>query len=278
MAKKKKKQSVKKVEEQPVLPPQLPVSQLRWQGALKLLQNRVFKIRSPQGHGTGFHIGNFGNDGRLYAIATAYHVVQPVHDWGEPIKIVHAQTGREILLKENDRAILTYPNKDLAVILFTPPTDFTLPSNQIDLIPTGHYLNSGVDVAWCGFPAIKNDKLCFFHGYISCYLDQQGDYLIDGVAINGVSGGPVFYIDDQANMPKVAGVITAYIANRATGETLPGLSMITSIAPCEDTIKSLRNLSEAKKEAEEQKVTESKTETPKEELGEGKSSFRRASK
>lgn len=268
-----KKQKIKedKKLETPIQPPQLPAEKLAWQGALKLLQNRVFKIRSPQGHGTGFHIGNFGDNGRLYAIATAYHVLQAAHDWGEPIKIVHEETGKELLIKESDRAILTYPNKDLAVILFTPPPDFALPATQIDLIPTGNYLISGVDVAWCGFPAIKNDKLCFFHGYISCYLDPQGDYLIDGVAINGVSGGPVFYIDNQANKPKVAGVITAYIANRATGETLPGLSMITSIAPCEETIKSLANLNQARKEAEEQKITESKAEPPKEILDEQKS-------
>lgn len=259
MAKAKKQKSKLKKKEVAIQPPQLPVEKIAWQGALKLLQNRVFKIRSPQGHGTGFHIGNFGIDDRLYAIATAYHVVQSVHDWGDPIKVIHAETGKEILIKENDRAIFTYPNKDLAVIVFVPPNDFILPNNEIDRIPSGNYLISGVDVAWCGFPAIKNDKLCFFHGYISCYLDQQGDYLIDGVAINGVSGGPVFYIDNQTNTPKVAGVITAYIANRATGEILPGLSMITSIAPCEDTIRNLANLKQAKKEADEQKTTEPKT-------------------
>lgn len=257
----KPKKQIKK-KEGAIQPPQLPVEKLAWQGALRLLQNRVFKIRSPHGHGTGFHIGNFGTDGRMGAIATAYHVVQSVHDWGEPIKIIHAQTGKEILIKENDRAIFTYPNKDLAVILFTLPNDIVLPSEQIDLIPIGNYLVSGVDVAWCGFPAIKSDTLCFFHGYISCHL--EGDYLIDGVAINGVSGGPVFYIDNQTNRPKIAGVITAYIANRVTGETLPGLSMITSIAPCEETIKKLRNLSEAKKEAQEQKTLESDDKSQKE--------------
>jgi len=241
-------------EQQVAQPPQQFIEKLQWQGALRLLENRVFKIRSPRGHGTGFHIGNFGKDNRLCAVATAYHVVQAVHDWGEPVKIIHARTGKEILLKENDRAILTFANRDLAVILFTLPSDFILPNQPIELIPSKNYLFSGVDVAWCGFPAVKNDKLCFFHGYISCYLDQQGDYLIDGVAIHGVSGGPVFYIDNQTNMPKIAGVITQYIANRATGEVLPGVSMITSIAPFESTIKSLENLNQAKKEAEVQKA------------------------
>lgn len=232
---------------------------LTWQGALKLLENRVFKIRSPRGHGTGFHVGNFGKNRKLCTIATAYHVVQAAHDWGESIKVIHSKTGKEVLLREADRVIFTYAKKDLAIILFNLPVDLTLPTDQIDLIPTGKYLIPGVDVAWCGFPAIRNDQLCFFHGFISCYIDQDGDYLIDGVAINGVSGGPVFYIDDTTNKPKIAGVITAYIANRATGETLPGVSMITSVAPYEETIRNLDNLDQAAQEADKQKTSEEKT-------------------
>lgn len=263
MSKNKTKQTTKNKKKTLIQTSKLPSEKMTWQGALRLLQNRVFKIRTPRGHGTGFHIGNFGSGNRLYAITTAYHVINQCDDWGEPLKVIHAQTGKEILIKEKDRALFTYPNKDLAVILFVPPDDFSLPNNQIDRIPSGSSLVSGVDVAWCGFPAIKNDTLCFFHGHISCYLDQQGDYLIDGVAINGVSGGPVFYIDNKTNMPKVAGVITAYIANRATKETLPGLSMITSIAPCEDTIRNLMNINQAKKEAGEQKAGESNSGSPK---------------
>jgi hypothetical protein len=243
-------------------PVALPQEKLAWQGALKLLRNRVFKIRSPRGHGTGFHIGNFGTDGRLCAVATAYHVLQMAHDWGESIKLVHAETEKEILLRENDRAILTYVNKDLAVILFTLPADLILPTTPIELIPQGAYLVPGVDIAWCGFPAVKNDKLCFFHGFISCYLDHQSDYLIDGVAIHGVSGGPAFYVDIQSNTPKIAGVVTQYIANRTTGESLPGVSMITSIAPCEETIKNLNNLNQAKKEADEQKASPANEQNP----------------
>ena len=256
MPRKKIHRIVKKEQEvSQILPPTLT---LPWQGALRILQDRIFKVRSPRGHGSGFHIGNFGDGGGLCAIATAYHVISSEHDWGEPIKITQAQTGKELLIKENDRAIFTYPDKDLAVILFKRPHDFELPTDQIDLIP-GSNLLPGVEVAWCGFPAIMADKPCFFHGYISCYLDNQGDYLVDGVAINGVSGGPVFYIENNTNKPKVAGVITAYVANRATGETLPGLSVITSISPCEDTIKSLKTLNDAKKEVEEQKITDSKS-------------------
>jgi hypothetical protein len=43
-------------------------------------------------------------------------------------------------------------------------------------------------------------------------------YLVDGVAINGVSGGPVF--DDRCHL---AGLVSAYLPNRvAPNTTLPG--------------------------------------------------------
>ncbi len=240
------------------LPPPTP-EKLTWHLGLSLFKNRVFKIRTTKGWGTGFLISNYDN-GDLCAIATAYHVINVAHDWGEPIKLIHEGTGKEIYLKkEEDRAILLYPTKDLAVILFKLPNDLDLPQEPIEYVSAQNYLVPGVEVGWCGFPNVRDDKLCFFHGYVSCYLDQEGDYLIDGVAIHGVSGGPVFYIDNFTNKLTVAGVITQYIANRATGESLPGVSMITSIAPCEETIKNLKNLSEAKKEEKEQKTTEIKT-------------------
>lgn len=229
------------------------VRKLTWQGALRLMQNRVFKIRSPHGHGTGFHIGNFGKKGELCAVATANHVIQAANDWGEPIKLIHADSGKEILLKEKDRAILTY-EKDLAVIMFISPEDLKLPAQSIDILSKNEHLVPGVDIAWCGFPAMMKDQLCFFHGYVSCFLEKKDDYLIDGVAINGVSGGPAFFVDDKTNLPKIAGVITAYIVNRSNGESLPGVSMITSIAPFEKTIKDLQNLDQARKEAEGQNV------------------------
>ena len=50
-------------------------------------------------------------------------------------------------------------------------------------------------------------------------------YLVDGVAINGVSGGPVF--DDRCHL---IGVVFAYIPNQLGENTLlPGLAAITPI-------------------------------------------------
>ncbi len=244
-------------------------SRLSWQGALKLLNSRIFKIRTPRGHGTGFHVGNFGVSNGLCAVATAFHVIEEAEDWDEPIKLVHHETGKTILLKEQGgikRVIFTYPDSDLAIIVFGLPENFVITNDQLRHLPSDSSLLPGVDVAWCGFPGLMSNKLCFFHGFISCYINSDKGYLVDGVAINGVSGGPVFYIDNKTNSPVIAGVITAYVANRTSRDTLPGVSMIASVSPYEKTIKYLETLADANKEAnkqkqeQEQKKSESKDE------------------
>ncbi len=233
-------------------------TRLPWQGALKLLSHRIFKIRTPRGFGTGFHVGNFGKDNKLCAIATALHVVAEAEDWDEPIKLLHSDSKRVISLKaaKTFRVIFTYPKSDLAIIVFNIPDDFTITNEVLEHLASNNSLYPGVEVGWCGFPGIvreitggRDDTLCFFHGYISCFINYEEGYLVDGVAINGVSGGPVFFIDNGTNRPKIAGVITAYAPNR----TLPGLSMIASVAPYEKTIKFLKNMNEAQKEADKQK-------------------------
>lgn len=80
----------------------------------------------------------------------------------------------------------------------------------------------GVDVGWLGFPALYPASLCFFSGAVSARLEYSRTYLIDGVAIHGVSGGPVFHTSHSGE-PQIIGCVSAYHANRAAGETLPGL-------------------------------------------------------
>jgi hypothetical protein len=87
--------------------------------------------------------------------------------------------------------------------------------------------------------------LCFFSGRTSCYLLDEHAYLIDGVAINGVSGGPTFYISSDGKI-RVIGVLAAYMANRATGETLPGLSVVRDVTQFQQLIEQFKSIDEAK--------------------------------
>lgn len=228
---------------------------MQWYIVHKIIRRRIFKIRSPRGHGTGFHIGSFGKNGSLAAIATARHVIESEHEWGEPIKVLHEESGKEVLLKVTDRAIFTFPPSDTAIIVFQKPTDLDLPKEEVPYFRNDKSIFPGVDISWCGFPSVQPDKPCFFHGYISCNLEKSG-YLVDGVVINGVSGGPVFFID--GNDPILFGVISAYKPNHHAAGPLPGLGVISSIPDeYEKEITSLRNFTKAAEEAAKNKASTS---------------------
>jgi len=93
------------------------------------------------------------------------------------------------------------------------------------MMPYQSMLARGAEVGWLGFPGLVEPELCFFHGNVSGSLNEPPTYLIDGVAINGVSGGPVF--DERAHL---IGLVSAYIPNRVDAQTtLPGLAALVPI-------------------------------------------------
>jgi hypothetical protein len=77
---------------------------------------------------------------------------------------------------------------------------------------------------------------------------------LDGVAINGVSGGPVF--DISKSELRIIGTVAAYIANRATGETLPGLAVAQDVSHFHDIALHIKSIDEAnkKKQTIEQEI------------------------
>jgi hypothetical protein len=115
-------------------------------------------------------------------------------------------------------------------------------------------LNPGVETGWLGFPAVAPFNLCFFCGHISAWLENDEAYLVDGVAINGVSGGPAFVQDDQEN-PTIIGLVTEYRPNFASGAPLPGVSLVRSINPLVQHYATLKEQME-KKQMEAAKVQE----------------------
>ena len=86
-------------------------------------------------------------------------------------------------------------------------------------------------------------NLCFFAGRVSSVLEKEQGYLLDGVIINGVSGGPVIasYYDGTFNF---FGVVSAYRPNLNAGNTLPGLGVATSIANFYVALEELKGLKE----------------------------------
>lgn len=162
--------------------------------------------------------------------------------------------------READRVIFNDPDKDSAVVLIGAG-QLSLPQELIGLIPTDRRLPLGMEVGWLGYPGIASSTLCFFAGNISAWQDSRSAYLIDGVAINGVSGGPVIYSTtaDSAEGAQIVGAISAYRANRATGEALPGLSIAQDVSHFHDIITQIETWDEAarqKKALEQQKAQE----------------------
>ena len=138
---------------------------------------------------------------------------------------------------------------------------FNLPQTLIPLLPSSTMLPIGTEVGWLGYPGIAQQTLCFFSGIVSARQEWRHAYLIDGVAINGVSGGPVVH-STEADGVQIIGTLSAYISNRATGETLPGLSMARDVSHFHETISRIHSLDEANQKKQEQKGQEGQSPPP----------------
>jgi hypothetical protein len=217
---------------------------LEWHEAVDLIMPYVVRITTPQGSGTGFLVSRSTTE-PIVGIATAAHVVDHAHYWEQPIRIQHHQSGKSVLLRPTERAILMEPRHDTAAIVF-PNTELPLPVDPPKLIEERSWVKVGSQVGWLGFPAVSPTNLCFFSGAVSAWLSDEHAYLIDGVAINGVSGGPTLLL--MWDHILVVGVVSAYIANRATGETLPGVSVVRDVSQFQALVRQFESLDEAKKE------------------------------
>jgi hypothetical protein len=231
---------------------------MNWNEVVDRVAPSIVKIETPRGHGTGF-LCFYNEDRDLCGIATAHHVVEHADEWQEPIRIIHQASRSVKFLQESDRVIWVDRSKDSAVIV-TSPADLKLPENAIPLLPTERRLPIGVEVGWLGYPAMAENTLCFFSGNVSAWQDWLNTYLVDGVAINGVSGGPVIYSTPTDGV-QIVGSIAAYYANRATGEALPGLSVAQDVSHFQETISSVRTIDEAnrrKQTLQQQQQSESR--------------------
>jgi hypothetical protein len=223
-----------------------------WSQAVEILEPHVVRISTPGGSGSGFLISN-GKTSGVCGIATAAHVVDHAHYWEEPIRIDHVASDESLVIRRDKRAIFLDPARDTAALLFECE-DIPFPDEPLSLTPKDMFLKVGNRVAWLGFPAIPQASLCFFAGSVSAWVESLSAYLVDGVAINGVSGGPAFHVTEDEDKPLILiGVVSAYVPNRATGEALPGLSVVRDVAQFHElapTFASLEQAQEAEPPAE----------------------------
>lgn len=219
-------------------------NQTPWHVAFQRVEPYVVKITTPSAAGTGFLVALTPNK-ELIGIATAAHVIDYPHYWEQPIRIEHFSSGKTAFLNHSDRFIETNSARDTGSIVLR--RGVPVPERALPTISEARHLKVGVDVGWVGFPAIAPSNLCFFSGAISSWVESDGFYFVDGVAIDGVSGGPAFSIN-RDNEVQIIGVVSAYVPNRATGVPLPGLCVIRDVAPLRTMIKGLTNLEQAKQQ------------------------------
>lgn len=220
------------------------LKEVHWHHAVNALRPFIFRIKTPGGSGTGFLLSRSeGDEDRICGVATAAHVVKHAEEWEQPIRIEHFETKRSIMLRPKDRAVFMDVPQDTAAIVFDPG-ELGLPNDPPGLIEEGKMKKVGVEVGWMGFPALAPDNLCFFSGRISSHNETETAYLVDGVAINGVSGGPTLWLGHKK--VEIIGVVSAYVPNVATGETLPGLVLVSDVEYLQEVVEKLKSIDDAK--------------------------------
>jgi hypothetical protein len=205
-----------------------------------ILEPHIVRLSTTRGQGTGFLI-SVGPE--MCAIATAAHVIDHAHYWEEPIRVNHSVSGKTTLVRHSERAVFLDPLHDTAALLMLKG-DLPFPDTVLPLVPKDKFLRVGNDIGWLGFPAVAAAQICFFGGHISAWDHNAKAYFVDGVAINGVSGGPAFRLTTP--LPMIVGVVSAYVPNRATGEVLPGLSLVRDVTQFHELAPTFASISQAK--------------------------------
>lgn len=218
-----------------------------WDNIITTVNPYIVKIETPTGSGTGF-LCSYNDDKSLCGIATAEHVVCDADKWLQPIRIHNHDFRKTKLFTESERFILTDDSADSAVILVNP-SELDFPETLIQLRPKSDLLNIGSEVGWLGYPGLSEWTLCFFSGCISAR--RNNGYFIDGVAINGVSGGPVISAPNGGS-PQFVGVISAYHPNRQAGGSLPGLLIAQDVSHFHNVIQMVQSLDEARRQKAEE--------------------------
>lgn len=226
---------------------------MNWDSIIDTVSPYLVKIETPTGSGTGF-LCAYSDMADYCGIATALHVVEDADQWQQPMRLHSHNFEKTVLLKEGERVVLPEFKTDSAVILLSK-AKLDLPKALIELRPIETPLSTGAEVGWLGYPSLEPYTLCFFSGNVSARQAERNAYLIDGVAINGVSGGPVFHRADKGDVQFV-GVVSAYRANRLPGQTLPGLLIAQDVSHLHSIVTRIRNVDDAERKRAEMKEKE----------------------
>ena len=199
-----------------------------WHMVVDQVMRTVFRLNTAENAGTCFlvSLGTDTQTSQTFAMfATAWHVLENLQGSSPEIEIISADKSKIFSSKTRKTAFFRMgTTSDAALIMIEVGPELTQ-ENLLPIMPFKDQLARGAEIGWLGFPGLFNAEPCFFLGVISGYLNDPPTYLVDGVAVNGVSGGPAF--DDRAHL---IGLVSAYIPNKVNETTtLPGLLALVPI-------------------------------------------------
>lgn len=208
-----------------------------WSYAVAHITPYVVRIETQQVWGTGFI---FWQNDEYCCIATAKHVIENANQdgWEQPIYFVQP-SGRSLRLNPEHRRIVADLNADIqgdSAAILIRRSGLDLPGQCLPLWDFSQEIPIGTEVGWLGYPAVVDKRIIapsFFSGTISNLFPDLEQYAIDGVAISGVSGGPLFRKPTEGP-PHVIGTISSYFPNwversGAVG-ALPGIAVSHSFS------------------------------------------------
>lgn len=208
----------------------------------------------PQGFfGTGIVVGRRRDAGDII-IATARHIIdkaprdRPVewtllqqHDsTGDRHRTITftSEPGANMIVSNNvaDTAFFVVFKKVIPADEFAEDYDGPAP-----VIDPGKGPDQGTPVAWAGFPGVVEDflgypQLVVHGGVVGVMIHGKGKrpgLIMDGHSVMGVSGGPVWYYNDDRQRAEVAAIIVGVAFNPSDLELheLPGYIEAEPIGP-----------------------------------------------
>lgn len=204
--------------------------QMPWEKVVDRVERIVFRLLAGDSAGTCFavSIGTLPETKSIhYMFATAWHVVKDIAGSDQPIYMVAADGKTVCEAKAGCYAIFPLGSEafDTALIMVKSPENIVSQNDLLPIFGPEAQMPRGMEIGLVGFPGIVGSEFCFFKGMVSGYLNRPPSYLVDSVAINGVSGGPAF--DNRA---QIVGLVSSYIPNRVDQyTTLPGLLTLIPI-------------------------------------------------
>ena len=202
-----------------------------WQRHVDEIAQQVVRVETQSGWGTGFV--HYARRGGTRCIATALHVVADVREKKQSFRVWHGTRAFDFGRDAKDALFIEWDNTDIdSAVLAVIDHDLPMPRVSLASPQERQQVRIGMEVGWLGFPALDGvtGQLCFFSGRIS-FVDEPADYfLIDGTAVHGCSGGPVFCV--MADGVRIIGALSGYIpnANLAEGGYLPGLAAAVNVS------------------------------------------------